>query len=94
MKKWARRLKVKLFLNVKTTLETSGEDVKTTLETSGEVVKTKLEMSGEDVKTTSQTSGEDLKTTLETSGEDRTQNQLVHSFVVFFDLFQYVYNFI
>jgi hypothetical protein len=33
---------------VKTTLETSGEDVKTTLETSGEDVKTTLETSGED----------------------------------------------
>jgi hypothetical protein len=37
---------------VKTTLETSGEDVKTTPETSGEDVKTTLETSGEDVKTT------------------------------------------
>ncbi len=35
---------------MKTTLETSGEDVKTTLETSGEDVKTTLETSGEDVK--------------------------------------------
>jgi hypothetical protein len=35
---------------VKTTLETSGEDVKTTLETSGEYVKTTLETSGEDAK--------------------------------------------
>ena len=45
---------------MKTTLETSGEDVKTTLETSGEDVKTTLETSGEDVKTTLETSGEDV----------------------------------
>ncbi len=44
---------------MKTTLETSGEDVKTTLETSGEDVKTKLETSGEDVKTTLVSGGED-----------------------------------
>ncbi len=36
---------------LKTTLETSGEDVKNTLETSGEDVKTTLETSGEDEKT-------------------------------------------
>jgi hypothetical protein len=35
---------------VKTTPETSGEDVKTTLEASGEDVKTTLETSGEDTK--------------------------------------------
>ena len=46
---------------LKTTLETSGEDVKTTLETSGENVKTTLETSGEDVKTTLKTSGEDVQ---------------------------------
>jgi hypothetical protein len=46
---------------VKTTLETSGEDVRNTLETSGEDVRTTLETSGEDVKTTLETSGEDLK---------------------------------
>ena len=34
---------------MKTTLQTSGEDVKTTLETSGEDVKTTLGTSGEDV---------------------------------------------
>jgi hypothetical protein len=34
---------------VKTTLETSGEDVKTTPETSGEDVKSTLETSGKDV---------------------------------------------
>ena len=34
---------------LKTTLETSGEDVKTTLETSGEDVKTTLETSREDL---------------------------------------------
>ncbi len=34
---------------MKTTLETSGEDVKTTLETSVEDVKTTLETSGENV---------------------------------------------
>ncbi len=45
---------------MKTTLETSGEDVKTTLETSGEDVKTTLETSGEDVKITLETSGEDV----------------------------------
>jgi hypothetical protein len=46
----------KLLHLMKTTLETSGEDVKTTLETSGEDVKTTLETSGEDVKTTLETS--------------------------------------
>ncbi len=44
---------------MKTTLETSGEDVKTTPETSGK-----------DVETTPETSGKDVETTLETSGED------------------------
>ncbi len=44
---------------MKTSLETSGEDVKTTLETGGEDVKTTLETSGEDVKTTLKASGED-----------------------------------
>ncbi len=37
---------------MKTTLETSGEDVKITPETSGEDVKITLKTSGEDVKTT------------------------------------------
>ncbi len=55
---------------MKTTLETSGEDVKTTLETSGEDAKTALETSGEDAKTTLETRGEDAKTALETSEED------------------------
>ena len=56
--------------HMKTTLETSGEDVKTTLKTSGEDVKTTLETSGENVKITLETSGEHSETTLETSGED------------------------
>jgi hypothetical protein len=37
--------------NMKTTLETSGEDKKTTLETSGEDKKNTLETGGEDVNT-------------------------------------------
>ena len=49
---------------MKTTLETSGEDVKTTLETSREDVKTTLETSGEDVKTTLETGGEDVSAVL------------------------------
>jgi hypothetical protein len=56
-------------LDLKTTLETSGEDVKTTLETSGEDVKTTLETSGKDVKTTLETSVNNAQTTLETSGK-------------------------
>ncbi len=64
---------------MKTTLETSGEDVKTTLETSGEDVKTTLETSvpvdlssflTEQAPTVSKIDKDTCKTTLETSEED------------------------
>ncbi len=44
---------------MKTTLETSGEDVKSHLKLVEKMWKTTLEPSGEDVKTTLKTSGED-----------------------------------